>query len=249
MSMPETLKMVWWKWWSNPLINIHPEHLERIPFAQNKDKPMEYYQLLQIRNILELEDLPGPTLDTKPELIALATATAEQLGKHLFKLCVLSMDTMIIHARPQEWESKFGITSADTIRQTIELYRSIPTRLSKWQFSAATLINQDDNRVLNAQDRAQIGLGLILKSFFPAFYKRWAITTAHPIYRLINQIDPLEESTWNEIIEWINPELNALYEEIASDYQEPDMQIEDDLLEDIYTPLDVDALYGGTNHA
>lgn len=248
MSIPDALKMQWWKWWSNPTINLHADHLNRVPFSIHPDKPIEYFQLLQIRNILELEELPGPTLETQTQLVALAVASNEQVTQHLQKLCVLTMDNMVIHARPQEWDSKFGIISADAIRQTIEWYRSIPTTISKWQFNAATIINQDENVVLTAKTRAMIGLGIILKSFFPQFYKRWLITTERSVTKTLATIDPIEESAWNEIIEWMGADLQALYDEVAPKFQEETLNIDHDLLEDIYTPLDIDAVYGG-NHA
>lgn len=251
MNIPETLQMVWWKWWSNPLTNIHPNHLDRIPFNTNRqsEKPLEYFQLLQIRNILELDELPGATLETQPELVALAATPEEEVAKHLHKLSVLTMDTMVIHARPQEWESKFGITSPETIRQTIEKYRSIPAQLSKWQFATATIVNHDENMIIKAPARAILGLGILLKSFFPQFYKRWVITTDQRTTKLLHQIDPIEESAWNEIIEWIGTDLRTLYEDTARLYVEPDLSINGDLLEDEYTPLDVDAIYGGGSYA
>jgi hypothetical protein len=249
MIIPETLKLLWWKWWSNPLIHIHPNHRDRIPFNIGKDseKPLEYYQLLQIRSLLELEDLPGPTLETQPELVALAAAPVESVEKHLHKLCVLTMDNMVIHLRPQEWESKFGIASAETIREIIEQYRSIPATLSKWQFSTAVNINQNENLVLKAPARTILGLGIILKSFFPQFYKRWVLTTDQQTTKLLNQIDPIEESAWNEIIEWIGADLKALYEETARQYVEPDISMTEDFEDDDYTPLDIDSIYGGAN--
>lgn len=250
MSIPESLKILWWKWWSNPLTNIHPSHKDRIPFAIGKDteKPLEYYQLLQIRSLLELEDLPGPTLETQPELVALAAAPVESVEKHMHKLCVLTMDNMVIHLRPQEWESRFGITSAEAIRLTIEQYRSIPPTLSKWQFATAIAINQHENLVLKAPARAILGLGIILKSFFPQFYKRWVLTTDQQTTKLLNQIDPIEESAWTEIIEWIGADLKALYEETAKEYVEPALSLgEDQFDNDEYTPLDIDSLYGGAN--
>ncbi|WP_334118557.1 hypothetical protein [Limnobacter sp.] len=249
MSIPEPMQVVWWKWWSNPLINIHADQLERLPFETNREtnKALDYFQLLQTRSILELDDIPEPSLQDKPELISISLADSATVERHLLKLATLTMDTSIIHARPQEWNSKFGISSPEEIRQIIEHYRSIPYRLSKWQFSVASLVNHNDNMMLPTHTRTQLGLGLVIKSFFPSFFQRWSITSSRSVTSLIKQIDPLEEGLWNETIGWIDAELAALFEETANQYREPALGIEHDLLTDEFSPLDIEAIYRGAN--
>jgi|GEM_PF-3932017 len=249
MNIPEPMQMLWWKWWSNPLINIHAEQLERIPFETNHrtGKIQDYFQLLQTRSILELDDIPEPSLQDKPELVCISLGNTATIEKHLLKLATLTMDTSIIHARPQEWNSKFGVSSPEEIRQIIEHYRSIPYRLAKWQFSVASLVNQNDNEILTIHTRTLLGLGLVIKSFFPSLFKRWSVTSSRSITSLIKQIDPLEEGLWNETIGWIDTELAALFEETADQYREPALEIEQDLLTDEFSPLDIEAIYRGAD--
>lgn len=250
MSLPKTLQVEWWRWWSNPLIGLHDDQQHRMPYTLGKAgrSSVDYFQLLQTRSVLELDDHPDQDLLLYPELIAVSLSSLDQLETHLMKVATLTLDAGIIHARPQEWDQKFSIKSADEIRKTIEFYRSIPIRLSRWQYQCANVINQDDRVVISIRTRIEIGLGLILKSYFPSLFKRWALKVSHQVIRLVDTIDPIEQGLWKEVHEWIFTEVQTLFGEINQQHQEPELEIENDLLLDgDYTTVDVDQLYGGVN--
>lgn len=250
MSLPKTLQVEWWRWWSNPLIGLNSDHQHRMPYALGTagKSSVDYFQLLQTRSVLELDDHPDQDLLHYPELISISLSTQKQLEIHLIKVASLTLDSSIIHARPQEWDQKFNVKSADEIRKIIEFYRSIPVRLNRWQYQCANAINQDDRLVIPIQTRMEIGLGVVLKSYFPSFFKRWALKVPHQVVRLVDTIDPIEQGLWKEVHEWIATEVQALFDEINQQHQEPKLEIENDLLlDDDYTTVDVDQLYGGAN--
>lgn len=252
MSMPTTLQIEWWRWWSNPLIQLNDDHHHRMPYPpdQSQKLSVDYFQLLQTRSVFELEDQPDQELLQFPEYIAVSVTSIEQQQQHLLKLSALTLDTTIIHSRPQEWEQKFNVKSADDIRKIIEHYRSIPPRLHRWQFQSASLVNQNDNLIIPIQIRLKIGLGMVLKGFFPSFFKRWSLNVSDHVLRFVNMTEPMEQSMWNEVHEWMGKEMKALFEEVCQQHGESDIDIELDT--DLFTEeesyaVDVDQLYGGSN--
>lgn len=247
MSRPLSMQIAWWRWWSNPLVGLHPENMANLPFLPKADKPIDYFQLLHTRSIFELSDIPDNNLEAKPEFMSIALADPSVLERYLIKLSAFTMGHNIINVRPPEWESHYGIATPELIRQMIEHYRSIPPRLSKWQAQIAYTITQTTHGSFPVRDRMMLAIGVLLKSFYPAFSKRWIITQSTQTARLLETLDPLEEGLAADAMDWMNNELAKLHEHISADFEEADIELDPPPGMDEFPMLDVDAILGASN--
>jgi hypothetical protein len=243
MNELDLFRVAWWKWWGNPLQGIHPDHISSLPFvgiASSADLT-DYFKLIQVRSHFELPEVPDQAATSNPTILAATMARPDQVREHLTNLAVLTLSAGIIHARPAEWQAKYGVESADDIRKIIEHFRAIPQALSSWHHCAPAYLPEDSS--FGLEDRASLGLGVFLRTFFPSIYLRWALTQSYDLLKAIRQLEQFREIHWNEIMAWLEPGFNSISDEITAGYQEARIELDDATIEE-FTPLDVDALYG-----
>jgi hypothetical protein len=215
----------WWVWWSNPLIGIHPEQKVKLGLAPSASNDLDYFQLLQLRSSLSLADIPEEGMLQKPDLCYLALANSSQLEAHFISLAVWSLDSGILHARAQDWEANYGVTSPQTIREIIESRKEISSQLYVWHDSFAGQLRMLHSQALHVSYRSLLGLGIYLKSFTPQFYERWVLTQSATIQRVIGQLDPIPVDSQESADQWITPCLKNLIQEIQQAFPADDLEM------------------------
>jgi hypothetical protein len=215
----------WWAWWSNPVNQIHEDHKNTLPLTNDQLENIDYVHLLQIRSTLSLSDLPDELLETRMELRSLALATPAQFDQHLVRFALFTLDSSILHARPQDWESSFGVTSPELIREIITLKNDLPTELIQWQEGVARYLTNSLKKQLLIQERARVGFAIYLRSFFPRMYSRWLLTQSNEILEWANALETIPTDLWDVIDNWSSPSLVALHTEIYATFEIPTFEM------------------------
>lgn len=240
----------WWVWWSNPLIGIHPEQKLRLEIAPSVLSDIDYFQLLQLRSSLGLADVPEEGVLQKSDLRYLALASSIQLEAHFTSLAVWSMDSGILHARAQDWEASYGVTSQQTIREIIESRKDISNQLYVWHDGFVSQLRMLHSQPMHVNYRSILGLGIYLKSFTPLFYERWVLTQPTSTQRVIGQLDPIPANSQESAEQWINPCLKNLMTAIQQDFPADDLEMSEFNEMDTFSSEDSsDEGAGGVAHA
>ncbi|HEX4878579.1 MAG TPA: hypothetical protein VFV39_01935 [Limnobacter sp.] len=243
MNELDLFRVAWWKWWGNPMLGIHADHVSSLPFVDIASAAdiTDYFKLIQVRSHFELPDVPDQAATSNHSILAATLARPDQISAHLTNLAVLTLSSGIIHARPAEWQAKYGVESADEIRKIIEHFRAIPQALSTWHHCAPAHLPEESN--FGLEQRAVLGLGVFLRTFFPSIYQRWALTQSYDLLKAVKQLEPFRDIHWNEIMAWLEAGFTSLSDEITAAYQEAKIELNENEIEE-FTPLDIDALYG-----
>lgn len=218
----------WWVWWSNPMVGMHPEQSTSMGLVQQRHNNLNYFELMELRSKLELPDLPDDAIHARPELTALSMCEQSNLLLKLQPLSVLTLDHSIRHARAQDWEEVYGITSAETIREIVSHFNDLPTCLMGWQDSTTRLISQQFREQIRLPDRALIVLAAYLKSITPKFFIRWQLTLPPKIKALIQLTDPFHEETWEALDQKIRPALTTIREDHEKEFEVTEFFMEDE---------------------
>ncbi|MCR2747242.1 hypothetical protein [Limnobacter parvus] len=240
----------WWAWWSNPLVNVHDEQLAVLPVITQKTQKLDYFKLFELRSVLALPDMPDDSLDTKLQLRALALASRSQLESHFLKLAVWGMDTSILHARAQDWQSNYGITSPDHIREIVTLRNEMPGEIYVWHDTFASQLKMLNSQPVLVGDRALLSLAIYLKSFFPLLYARWKLTVPLAISELASKLESIPLDLWETIDSLTSFAIESLHHEIFEPFKADSMEMPDleglDELDEFDLPSD---LSRGFSHA
>lgn len=245
MTTDLLISSAWWGWWSNPLVRIHNDHLYKLALTIEETRRLDYFKLLEIRNLLALDEIPDELIQFKPYLRCLAYATAEQVANHMAPLSLFTLDNSILHARPNEWEEWFGVFSADQIRDLVAQRAALPKQLSEWHGDLSRSLSLNLKSHLHLVDRTSLCLGLILKSFTPALFNRWILMHEERLAQLIKVLDPINTELWDPLGQFLHPLLTALNEESSRHLTvvEFDFNLTQDDLEfdeDLINPVDLD---------
>lgn len=232
----------WWAWWSNPAIRFHDEHRIQLARTQEQLSQIDYFDLLQLRSSLNLPDLPDDLLASRPELRSLAIENGEVLEKHLVRFALFSMDSSILHARPQDWETSFGVYSADLIREIVVLKHEFPSQLLQWQESMARHITHSLKKKLLLNDRIRLGLAVYLRSYFPRFYSRWQLTQGIEIVNWADSLETISPELWEVVDEWSNASFNAFHSEVFAPFDTVEFDFPADDEDFQFTSLDESTL-------
>jgi hypothetical protein len=225
----------WWAWWSNPLKGMHEDFIKLLPLSQNQSPAIDYFSLLQLRSSLSLPDIPDKLLQDRPELRSIALANNEALDRHLMPFGVFTLDSSILHARAQDWESNFGVSSPDTIREIITLKSELPAELGQWQEGVARRLANALKKQLFLNDRAKLGFAIYLRSFYPNLYTRWLLTQSSELGQLADTLDTIPVDLWDVIHTWSEAPVQALHADLFEPFKDPEfeMTFDDDFNEEI----------------
>lgn len=245
MTTDLLISSAWWVWWSNPLVRIHNDQLYKLALPLGEVRKLDYFRLLDLRNSLTLDEIPDELIQFKPYLRCLAYATPEQVQTHLAPLALFTLDNSILHARPNDWEEWFGVSSAEQIRDLVAQRGALPARLMAWQDDLSRNLSLNLKNHLHLADRAELCLGLILKSFTPALFGRWILMKSDRLAMLIKALELINSDLWDPLDQYLDPLLRALNEEASQhlkivefdlDLSQEDLEYDEDLL----NPMDLD---------
>lgn len=204
----------WWAWWSNPTLKIHKEQLAVLPVTTQQVQKLDYFKLIELRSILALPERPDEFLSEKLELRSLALATTEQLQHHFMKWAVWGMDTSILHARAQDWQANYGLTSPDSIREIVMLRNEMPGEIYVWHDTFANQLKMLNASPVHIGDRALLSLAIYLKSFFPQLYARWKLTVPLGISSLASKLESIPLDLWDTFNSLTSEAIGLLHNEI-----------------------------------
>lgn len=224
----------WWRWWSNPLINIHSTQRDMMPYAKAQLEDLDFLQFLELRSILSVADKPDRALDEQIEIRSMALATPEEVSALNMKAAVLSLDSAILQTNAHTWERIYGVKSADEARSIIQLWNQIPYTLKSWQESLIINLNASKQETYDLQERATLVLGAYLTSYYPDFFKRWSLTAPYRITLLLKSIDLFPDDCKPAIDNWLIPLITELHKTVLLRFPEntPELpEYEEDLQE------------------
>lgn len=224
MKEPAPYLHDWWRWWGNPLINIHESQLIHLPYAREQLKDIDYLHFLEIRSTIGLPDLPDRHLVERNQIRSLAISNPEKIGAVFNQVGVLSLGPSILHASAQKWEQHYGVSSPDQVREIIKWRNEIPHGLKPWRESLLITLDQGDAYSMKMPTRALLGLGAYLQSFYPEFYKRFELTLSYEITLILKSVDPIPQEAQSICEVWFEPMLNEIHKQTLADY--PDDEIE-----------------------
>lgn len=226
MTEPTPYLSDWWRWWSNPLINMHPSQRQALPFTEVQLEELNYLMFLELRSILSLSDKPDNHLEEQPQLRSFGLGNLNQLSAETIKIAVLGLDSKILHANAQQWKKNYGIESAEDVRSIIQMWNQIPHKLKAWQESLLLEINATPEAALDLQKRALLVLGAYVMSFYPDFYTRWALTLPLDIALTLKSIDPIPQECKHAMNDWLEASLNALHQQVLARYPSEDLDVD-----------------------
>lgn len=240
MSLHIAYETQWWAWWSNPVVGLHEEKMTRISVPRSLFGSLNYFQLIQVRSTLGLDDLPDELLTQCLELRSLALANTADHQDVLLKLALLTMDSTVLHCNAQDWETQYGVTSADQIRRIVVLKNEFPRELLQWQEINAHRLRADSAQDIHLDARIQLGLALFLKSFFPRFFKRWELTQSNQIGVWTSNLELLPEDRWETLHEWCKEMFTSFHSSVYSAFELPDLDFDDSDLRGLSNPFEQD---------
>lgn len=220
-----SLTTQWWSWWSNPLIGIHPDHRLGLDFNLLNTNKIGYFHLLELRSLLGLSDLPDEQILARAELRTLALSQLEIRQPNLYKFSLLTLDSAILHARPQDWEAHFDVKSPELIREIIGLRNEFPEPLLQIQSKTSRHIAQSLKSHMSIGQRADLGLGIYLQSFFPKFFARWKLTQSNELNLLLKHSENIPEELWDSTNRWIENELQSLHSSVVSTFEVEEIDV------------------------
>lgn len=213
----------WWAWWSNPLRGMHEDHKFCLPLTNAQLSTLDYFQLIQVRSVLGLPDTPDEQLSSKLELRCLALARLSQVSAHFLPLAVWSLDSSILHARAQDWEAYYGVTSPEQIREMVVLRNDLPRELYVWHDGFSAQLKQLMPRAIPLQERALLGLGIYLKSFYPAYYARWMLVLPIELTNTLGKMEGIPLDYFDCIDQLTNSSILGLCNEVLKGFQPGDL--------------------------
>lgn len=219
-----TLATQWWSWWSNPLIDIHPDHRLGLDFKLLNTNKIGYFHLLELRSLMGLSDLPDEQILARSELRSLALSQPEVRQSNLYKFSLLTLDSAILHARPQDWEINFDVRSPELIREIIGMRNEFPEPLLQIQSKTSRHIAQSLKNKMSIGQRADLGLGIYLQSFYPKFFSRWKITQSKEFNALLKHSENIPEELWDTTNRWIENELQSVHNSVLSTFEIQDIE-------------------------
>ncbi len=215
----------WWAWWSNPIRSMHPENQAVLPLTAMQIQKMDYFQLLQLRSVLALPDMPDTNLEAKPELRSLALASREQIETCFMKWAVWGMDSSILHARAQDWQANYGVTSPDTIREIVTLRNEMPREIYVWHDTFANQLKTLNSKAILISDRTLLSVAIYLKSFFPGFYLRWKLTVPLEISTLTAKLESIPLELWDHMELLTAKDISALHAQVYQPFADEDFEM------------------------
>lgn len=226
MTEPTHYLSDWWRWWSNPLVNMHPSQRETLACTEIQLKELNYLTLLELRSILSLPDKPDSHLDQQPQLRSLALGSFDELPAETIKIAALSLDARILHSNAQQWERNHGIQSADDVRSVIQVWNQIPHKLKPWQESLILTLSAVPDENFDFKKRGLLVLGAYVMSFYPDFYVRWALTLPYEITLFLQSTDPVPQECKPTMDNWLESPLNALHQQVLARYPSEDFDVD-----------------------
>lgn len=218
----------WWRWWGNPLNNIHPTQQDMLPYAKGQLQQLDYLLFLELRSILSLPDKPDRALDNNPEIRSLSLATDTEMEIIQMKSAVLSLEPSILQANAQHWSEVYGVQAPEDVRATIQLWNQIPYKLKPWQESLILNLSTTAQNIFDLKDRALMVLGAYLMSFYPDFFKRWSMTIPYAITLILKSTDPIPEDCKTTMDNWLKPALDKLHRQVVSRYPQETVELPTD---------------------
>lgn len=218
---------LWWAWWSNPIRQMHSDHHLSLPVSVTVTEEFvpSYFQLLELRTQFSLPAIPDELIASHPHIRLLAIANLKQLESHFSKLAVWSLDSSILHARAQDWQSNYGIADQEQIRQLVVLRNELPRTLYVWHDGFATQLAQHGKRPMFVGMRALIGLGIYLRSFFPLFFSRWRLNIPQSCEQLIAKLEPIPSDLLEIADSWLESCWTALKAELEPAFKQDDIEM------------------------
>lgn len=223
-----TYSTKWWAWWSNPLIGISPDQRRLLPLLDSTMENPNYSTLLELRELLRLDDLPDEKLYEQLNIRALCLASPTEMNNHLSKLAVLSMNSDILNARPQDWEDHYGIRSAEQIRDVITEFNNLSHLLLPVQISLTASLRKYRIAPLPIHERIRLITGLYLINFFPKLFHRWKLMLSLEIANLIEQMPKLPVDVEENLSTWFSHSLTALHSAVFEQFDVPLFDFDED---------------------
>lgn len=213
----------WWRWWSNPLINMHNSHIQQLPYAQKQLEEIDYLFFLELRSILSMPDKPDRNLRSNQWLLSLALASEEDL-QHLKKLyAVLTFEPAILQLNAHAWSDRYAIRSSEEVRDIIQLWNQIPHKIKSWQESLISNLNVLPNSKFSLDERFMIALGAHLLNFHPNYFKRWSLTIPYNIALVIKSVEALPEASLESLNEWLGKTQTDIHQTVLNRYPNRDV--------------------------
>lgn len=215
-----------WSWWSNPLIGMHDDQRYRLAWPIVNPRDISYLSLLELRRVLELDDIPDELLSYHPEMRALAHLSNEEFKTRFQPFSYWLLDASVLNARPQDWEQVYGISSPDEIRDIISQRAALPGALLNWHGNVARTLNLNLKAPLFLTERASVCFLIYLRSFYPRFYRRWKLTQSDAVVQASQLLDPIPQELWDTFQAWAQPIFKGLEEISAEQAVMPEFELE-----------------------
>lgn len=218
--MSESIKYLsdWWRWWSNPLINIHQSHIEMLPYAKKQLEELDYLFFLELRSILSVPDKPDRNLQNQNWLRSFALAEPDELQTLKKYYAVLTLDAGILQTNAQNWNERYGVRSPEEVRELIQLWNQIPFKLKSWQESLILNLSASAQHKFSIDERYMIAMGAYLLNSHPNFFKRWSLTIPYSTGLIIKSIEALPEESIGSMHEWLANIPAEIHKSVATRY-------------------------------
>lgn len=217
----------WWAWWSDPLMGLHNDHAYRLSLGPDEPPSLEFLRLLEIRSSCELSDLPDPELILRPAWRALALASDETLVDRLWSLSTLTLGPECLTANSAEWGERYGVHSAEQIRELIRIRAELPPTFMMWQDQVCRVLQRQAQPLRNLLGRIKLVLALLQTTVMPRVQARWSLCLPLSILELVKQIDKPQDKVAREVMDWIQPSIETIMAEQLEQYALPDLDLPD----------------------
>ncbi len=221
----------WWAWWSNPIIGMHDDHRFKYSLGLLENEEFDYFKILEVRSQLDLPEIPDELLVFNPDVRWFALLNMEEIEEKIKPFAYFLLDSSILHARPQDWEEAYGISSPDEIRTIISERADLPKELIEWQSGASRSLNLNLKSSLFYNDRAKLCFYVYLLSFFPKLAKRASLIFPEQITLSAKIIDKMPIELWEVFQNWARPVFAVIAELVDSKYINIDPEMDYSFIE------------------
>ncbi|HEX4844513.1 MAG TPA: hypothetical protein VFV57_12640 [Limnobacter sp.] len=208
----------WWRWWSNPLQGMHASHRAMLPYTEAQMEQLDHLMFLELRGLLNLHDVPDQALLDHPALRSLALAEQVHCKTLYTAAAALCMDASILQTNAQTWKLTYGLEHTDEVRALVQMWGQIPLSLKPLQGTLSTRLAQQEQALLSLEQRAQLALGIHLRSRCPHFYRRWALGVPNGLVCLIDAHEKPGEDAQQALGDWLEAGIAQVHQAVTAKY-------------------------------
>ncbi len=219
--MDSALKSTWWMWWTNPLIEMHPDQKKRLIENSSDIDNITYEEIEALRLTLRLEIIPEQGIISDPIIGLLSIMEDKDLYESQQKLSAITFDNTILKLTPIEWGEKFDVVDKDHIRGLITFKRDVLNKNLQSIVRAietACEVWEREEGYLSFSDRFKIVVALYLSYHYPCFARRWFLTLSDSVLFVMDRIIDVSESVLQEFFKIVEPELLELIQFVKNKY-------------------------------